>query len=230
MATSKQCSKCKEVKGTEEFYRATDAKDGLQSWCRACSKAAESQRVRKKPDPVEPPPFKVCLCCNIEKPSAVFPRHSWTKDGLHMYCKACTRKKALDSRAKWTPEQRAAHLEKLKKYNKTPAQREKQRARSKSVASCAAKALNAAVTCGLIEKADRCQGNGIYGVPCVGSPVTAHHHKGYDLENWFDVEWLCRPCHCAADRKRRDDGLVSATSENRGSGVQPTPQDSVTRR
>jgi len=31
--------------------------------------------------------------------------------------------------------------------------------------------------------------------------TNAHHHKGYEDENRFDVQWLCSPCHYFIHRK-----------------------------
>jgi len=42
----KRCSKCGYQKPLGEFYRSSNAKDGLQSWCKECSKAAGRQNSR----------------------------------------------------------------------------------------------------------------------------------------------------------------------------------------
>lgn len=35
-----------------------------------------------------------------------------------------------------------------------------------------------------------------------GNPTTeAHHHRGYELDHWLDVVWLCRTHHREAHRK-----------------------------
>lgn len=35
---NKQCSKCKEIKSTENFHKSSHSGDGLQSWCKKCVK------------------------------------------------------------------------------------------------------------------------------------------------------------------------------------------------
>lgn len=43
--------------------------------------------------------------------------------------------------------------------------------------------------------------------------VEGHHHKGYAKEFWLSVQWLCKPCHTAADRRDnavRDDTTLCA--------------------
>ena len=35
-------------------------------------------------------------------------------------------------------------------------------------------------------------------------PIEGHHHLGYAPEHWFDVAWLCRPCHRGIHRREAD--------------------------
>jgi hypothetical protein len=42
--TVKRCSRCKEDKCLSEFYRCASKRDGLQSCCKACSKAQTAGR------------------------------------------------------------------------------------------------------------------------------------------------------------------------------------------
>jgi hypothetical protein len=44
----KQCSKCKEIKSLDDFYRYSKAKDGKQKTCIACQKAYSKSDVCKK--------------------------------------------------------------------------------------------------------------------------------------------------------------------------------------
>lgn len=39
----KQCTKCKELKASDSFYRDTRRKDGLQYWCKECDRLARYQ-------------------------------------------------------------------------------------------------------------------------------------------------------------------------------------------
>lgn len=43
------------------------------------------------------------------------------------------------------------------------------------------------------EKCEFCSANG---------RVEAHHHKGYEKENWLEVVWLCKKCHTKEDNRR----------------------------
>lgn len=40
----KQCRHCKETKPNDQFNKATRSSDGLQSWCRECSKQYNNRR------------------------------------------------------------------------------------------------------------------------------------------------------------------------------------------
>jgi hypothetical protein len=59
-------------------------------------------------------------------------------------------------------------------------------------------AVNNALRDGKIKKPDKCDKCGST------DALSAHHHKGYDKKHWLDVQWLCRDCHNAADKKMRD--------------------------
>lgn len=51
----------------------------------------------------------------------------------------------------------------------------------------ARQAVRYAVKCGLLVKTP-CE-------VCGAKEVQGHHHKGYELKNWFEVRWLCRLHH-----------------------------------
>lgn len=46
----KNCSKCKEDRPKELFYKAKGYKDGLSSWCRTCTKSYNAERYVHKKD------------------------------------------------------------------------------------------------------------------------------------------------------------------------------------
>lgn len=47
---TKQCSKCKEVKSLDEFYRQGVSKDGLHPWCKQCVKEYSHKRHADNPE------------------------------------------------------------------------------------------------------------------------------------------------------------------------------------
>lgn len=34
--------------------------------------------------------------------------------------------------------------------------------------------------------------------------IEAHHHKGYSIRHWLDIQWLCTPCHKLIERKEKN--------------------------
>ena len=47
MATSKKCSKCKQIKAISEFYKDRGSKDGLHYWCKQCNKQEHTQYAQQ---------------------------------------------------------------------------------------------------------------------------------------------------------------------------------------
>ena len=45
----KCCAKCKEVKALDQFYKRSKSKDGLQAWCKPCSKGGVSRFLSESP-------------------------------------------------------------------------------------------------------------------------------------------------------------------------------------
>ena len=115
----KRCSKCKEYKDLDEFYRSKNAKpDGIDHNCKDCRKEyninyrkehgdprsldpirreahyrqQREKRLRDNPPPVPPKPgHKVCNECQAEKPFEAFNKSADIKDGYAGKCKECTR-------------------------------------------------------------------------------------------------------------------------------------------
>ena len=56
-------------------------------------------------------------------------------------------------------------------------------------------AVEAALQRGRLRKPSTCE--------CCGMKrkLEAHHHRGYERENWLNVEWLCNPCHAARHKQ-----------------------------
>lgn len=60
--------------------------------------------------------MKVCRICQQPKPNEEYNRNSESKDGLHLYCRACTRLRQNSDYKKRTLEQRIAANTRKKKY------------------------------------------------------------------------------------------------------------------
>jgi hypothetical protein len=54
-------------------------------------------------------------------------------------------------------------------------------------------AVARAVRKGVLVRPDFCSDCGCKS-SCV-QRIHAHHHRGYEPENWLEVEWLCSACH-----------------------------------
>ena len=136
--------------------------------------------------------MKKCFKCDQFKAETEFYRHSQMGDGLLGKCKECTK---ADARAT-----RLARLEYYRDYDRKRGKLPHRVANSKRVALAwrqshpgrnAAhlraqrhhrKAPDACQMCGLPKRLER-------------------HHPDYGLPTL--IVWLCKPCHCVADRERR---------------------------
>jgi hypothetical protein len=104
--------------------------------------------------------------------------------------------KAAVARWRATPEGHRAHLEAMRRYRQTvKGQAVHLRYRTKHPERWAAgQAIRKAIFSGELERPSRCQA-------CRASTfIEAHHWKGYAKEHHFDVLWLCKLCHKAAER------------------------------
>lgn len=85
----KLCRKCGETKPVEEFSKDRSKTDGLNAYCKPCSRAATKATKAKPPKRTPPPGLKWCSGCKQDKPIAEFWRETGTYDGLHQLCKQC---------------------------------------------------------------------------------------------------------------------------------------------
>ena len=55
-------------------------------------------------------------------------------------------------------------------------------------------AVYTALRRGVLVRADTCE---VCGTTAAKNRrgLDAHHHNGYELAHWLDVQWLCRTCH-----------------------------------
>jgi hypothetical protein len=84
----KLCPRCERTLPTSEFYIKKDARGGLYTYCKECSKA----RVREYKSKIVPQymgDFKRCTRCGTVKHITEFHRTKRTKDGLQSWCKDC---------------------------------------------------------------------------------------------------------------------------------------------
>ena len=87
---NKKCPDCGEVKSSNDFYKNKAARDGLNTYCKACwSVRAKAQRKKIKDAEVESPASKVCPSCSTEKPASEFRSDKTKADHLSSSCAEC---------------------------------------------------------------------------------------------------------------------------------------------
>lgn len=86
----KRCSRCRQSKPTSEFWAKKRNKDGLSSWCSACSAAhyrsARQAKVYPAPVPFVP---RACSTCGVVKDREDYWPVQGCRDGYQLQCKRC---------------------------------------------------------------------------------------------------------------------------------------------
>ncbi len=121
--TRKRCPRCSDDKPVSSFHKNGSSRDGLQSYCKACStdvqreylarnaQALALRRAEKLARPVEPAGVKQCNKCGEVKSLLCFYARRSTRDGRSTYCAECQK---ADARA-WN----AANKERIRARNAT---------------------------------------------------------------------------------------------------------------
>ena len=182
---TKRCSLCHEEKPLEDFPRHRKTKSGRYCQCRLC--------VSFK---TVPPEVRLRRIAAINKwNSSDKGRASRVRTALKwsQSVKGKTTLLRKRRRARFDPARREKRSIVQKLYRQSPKRRERERQRicdqRHHERLSARKALRNAVSLGKIVRASTCEKCGANG------PTQSHHHLGYSREHWFDVEWLCHPCH-----------------------------------
>ena len=92
----KRCTKCEVIKNADCFYKSSDVKSGLSSWCKEC--VLEHDRIQRIAKGVMPlfkgkveDGKKYCYGCDEIKDVECFTKDSTCKDGYYSRCKSCKR-------------------------------------------------------------------------------------------------------------------------------------------
>lgn len=146
-----------------------------------------------------------CIKCKLVKPLIEFHRNKSKPSGHANMCRTCTaaysserykktRAKQVEYGREYYESNRAAKNEASKKYYQENKQTILARSTeaNRTIKGKARQALHYAVKLGQIQK-QSCE-------VCNEIKVEAHHYKGYELEHWFDVKWLCRKHHAEQHR------------------------------
>lgn len=195
---TKQCSKCKEIKPTSEFFRNRTCKDNLNYWCKSCRKILNNKYE------------KTAKCKATRK-----------------HYRQSERGKAAQKRYQQTEKGKQANRRKVKKYSQTQIGKQnkiwwdykyyhsekgqknrKQYLQSIKAKKCALKCassyrrnnpekvkahqmVNKLVQLNVLPRPDSLQ------CLCGNKAKDYHHYKGYEPEYWFDILPICRKCHIA---------------------------------
>jgi len=102
----KSCSKCNETKPLSEFSKNKNSADGLQNWCKFCSRAAtKANRIKRIANAVPPVTqgTKICSKCRLCKTVSQFYLCIDASDGLTSRCKECSDLATKESNARRNP-------------------------------------------------------------------------------------------------------------------------------
>src|ERR1017187_2061969 len=86
----KTCSGCVTRKLGTDFYKSSGRPDGLDCYCKECSREALKRRRLKNKAKGVVLDFKVCPGCKTVKDGSGFYKRTGNKDGLSDYCKNCS--------------------------------------------------------------------------------------------------------------------------------------------
>lgn len=190
----KTCSKCSDSLDESQFVKSPRYKDGLYPSCKTCRKAVKIASLAKNPMcsrcGSEPHlgyiPY--CHACNLiakgrKTPTRIVDRTNTTmccrckaepRLDHHNYCRECKN----EATAEWE-QGNGGSWARLDEEGKNKAR--------------ARRAVNHRVQRGTMRK-EPC-------VICGNESDEMHHHKGYDGENAFDVQWMCIEHHKKVHKK-----------------------------
>ncbi len=90
---TKHCNSCRCDLPLSSFNRSRHQRDGLQGYCKSCSKEASRERRRRRREALAAAGVlaesKSCRACQTTRSAEWFARVSWTRDGLDDVCKSC---------------------------------------------------------------------------------------------------------------------------------------------
>jgi hypothetical protein len=96
----KNCTKCKQSKTYDQFYKNVRSNDGYHAYCKECSNEYArnkrgSKKIYRKRGFISDT-HKECTACRTVKPFDKFSKNSSSASGLHSWCKECMTENVLD--------------------------------------------------------------------------------------------------------------------------------------
>lgn len=196
----KRCRHCGKTRAAVHFWRASGARDGLQSWCRECSRVHDASPQRR---------------AARRQYQGTTRGRAVIAAGGRRYEQSAHGKAARRARRK-TPEYREQMRRFRERYEKSPKRlaylagyRESPAGKAKVRAAAvrqrarwpmkvrARDAVNHALATGRLVRPSRCARRACR----KACRPQAHHHRGYGRRYWLVVTWLCVTCHARADRR-----------------------------
>lgn len=173
----KTCTKCKTEKPLDSFSMNKRQKDGRQQWCKACISAhhfANRDSILKKHAQ-----YRESNRLKLREKQAEYNALNASK--IRVYSREWRAKIKSDP----------VKFEKYRKQTAEGVRLSKQRYPEREKARLA---VSNAIIAGKITRPSSCSTCG-----CNCKPEA--HHDSYDQSEWFNVRWLCRPCHEEHHRK-----------------------------
>lgn len=182
----KRCRKCGEEKSLDEFQKRSVCRDGLDTWCAPCRRASDRFYYNSDINGAQCKRYREANRDYFKKYHAQYYKEHRDRikaQAMDSYWKHRERIRERKRKAyllvKDDPEYRARSSARMRKWLKNGGRTKPEHA--------ARAAVYNAVRSGVMERK-----------PCekCGSPESqGHHWKGYAIENWFNVQWLCRRHH-----------------------------------
>lgn len=153
--------------------------------------------------------MKTCWGCKNAKPFEAFSKCSSSKDGHQKLCKACLSK--YNAARNYAPvedgEKTCPKCQQTLHVSAFGAHKRHRDGRQTVCKKCAAVQCHAYWSSSEERKwkhkarakvRSEVRAGRMKPQPCAkcgAARAQAHHHKGYAIEHWLDVEWLCIDCH-----------------------------------
>lgn len=108
----KLCKACGQEKPITEFHKDKSKSDGLNAYCKPCTRERQKAFQAKPPRYQATDGLKRCQHCKEEKPYAEFHKSKGAYDGLKRVCKAC----AFEVHSNWRRNNKGTAAENSRKW------------------------------------------------------------------------------------------------------------------
>jgi|LakMenEpi03Aug12_release.lakeMendotaPanAssembly.Ray.scaffolds.fasta_scaffold834691_1 hypothetical protein len=173
----KKCTKCKTEKPVDAFSLNKRRKDGRQEWCKVC--LSEHHLANRESILKKHAQYREANRLKLRLKQAEY-------NALHA---SKTRIYSRDWRAKVKSD--PIKFERYREQTNAGVKRSRQKYPEREKARLA---VSNAIISGKMTRPSSCSSCG-----CECKPEA--HHDSYDQDQWFNVRWLCRPCHEIHHRK-----------------------------